>query len=319
MKTAVVKGFDYLRDKFSFSKAEQFAKCPRRAFYKYVQKLKLPAELVWRHILGGRAIHGGMETACYAKLRGETLTAGQQLDAAVAVYADEAKKEGLGADAAPIDEFSKEHKRQLEVYEASGERARLCPLPGSVEAPFEMTLALEGQPSVVFEGYTDFVNVEEDGTRRAIDVKSTQRAIAPAVVQEHLQLTLEAIGSEAPEAGIINFVAGARQRPTCKVSAPVKITQKRIGFVLKWLADTIGAFRRALTSGDFPQCSPTATWCNPRFCEFWSVCRGAGDDVSKYVSVSELKPVGFAPPAEWRQSQAGRIEAARAAAEENET
>lgn len=307
----VTQWFDWLRDKFSISKLECFAKCPRRAFYKYVKKLKLPSEMSWRALLTGRAIHGGMETDAYAKLRGAPLTVEQVLDAAVAVFEDERKKEQVREADAPVDVFVEEHARQLVIFEKTGERARILPVPGSVEAAFEIHLKPAEGPVAVLEGYTDLVSWKDEREREktVVDFKSSARAVTDAEVAEHTQLSLEAIGAEATAAKIVNFTAGKRQRPTCRVTKEVPQTQEKTERTLKWVADAIAEFRAALKSGDFPKCSRGAFWCGPRMCEYYAECYPQKvDGIERFVTVELLRPVGALPPATWRQSLAGKIE-----------
>lgn len=300
-------GGDVLKTKFSFSKLSSFAKCPMYFFLKYVQKLRLPVERAMHALLAGRAIHSGMETDAYAKLRGESLSTGQLLDAAVAAYEHEANKDQ--AKDADVDKFVADHRVQLEKFEKSGIRESIVPAPGMVEAGFEIDLEIPGGPPATIEGYTDVVGVNlENGTLENIDYKSGAKPVLHA--DNHIQLALEAVGAQAKTAKIVSFVSGGRQKPTCKVTPPVEITKEKAKGVLAWATTRVHEIRQAIQAGVFPKCAPECYWCSAKQCEYYRVCFPDATDPS-VVRVKALRPAGSLPPADWRRSFAGEAEARR--------
>jgi hypothetical protein len=305
---------NYLFDKFSFSKLSTFSKCPRRAFYRYVMRKKEPPNVA---LLFGRAVHNGQETDNYEKLKGRVLPVKQVLEAATESYGEEARDAGLPVD---VDDFVGAHGRQLEVFEASGERAKIRPIPGTVEAAFEISLLVgdgEGpKTKAIIEGFTDVVS-ESDSGRVAVDYKTTSRPISTRDAEANIQLGLEAIGAQAAAAQIVSFVKPGKQKATAKVTAPIVTTQKRWEKVLAFLADTIHSFRKCLKSGDFPRCDPSCHWCSPEACEFYSLCfpdKVVG--LERWIQITDLKPAGTLPPADWRMSKAGLKEAQSGKTEE---
>ncbi len=301
---------DWLRDYFSHSKLAAFGRCPTYAMLRYVQRLKLPSERALYPLLVGRAVHGGQETDAYAKLRGEALSVSQVLDAAVAEFEAEREKEELAPKDAPVDPFATEHKTQLEIFEKSGERARIQPMPGSIEAPYKVHLKLPGQEPAILEGYTDLVSVTDAGDRETVEIKSGARAKTEKEAEESHQLALEALGAEARYTKIVNFVAGKRQKPTTRVTKPVEATIERVEKALQWVANTVTAFRAALKSGVWPRCAPGVWWCSAKTCEYYGTCYPRTDKLTP-VKVVKIEPVGSLPPADWRHSLAGKAEAAR--------
>jgi hypothetical protein len=304
---------NWLVDKFSFSKVACFSKCPRKFFYRYVMRKK---EACSPWLLFGRGAHGGQEADNLAKLRGERMSVPQVLEAAVAEFEEEVDKEGTGKDLK--DAFVEEHRRQLEVFEESGERAKIVPVPGTVEGTFQIDLMVgsgEG-PKVPaqIEGFTDVITQEYPGApRRLVDYKTAGRPTSEKEAAEHLQLGLEAIGGEAEEAQVVTFVKGGKQRPTTKVSKAYKVGQSRWERILQWFADGIYGIRRAVRSGDFPKCDPACHWCSPEVCDFYKLCYPQKQpDLHKWVEVGEIRPSGTLPPAEWRMSLAARKEAEKA-------
>jgi hypothetical protein len=307
-----VKVTNYLTDKFSFSKVACFSRCPRKFFYKYVMRMK---ENTSPWLLFGRGAHGGQEVDNYAKLRGERLSVEQVLEAAVAEFEEETEKENTGRELK--DAFAEEHARQLEIFEDSGERAKIVPVAGTVEGAFQLELMVgDGDgpkaPALV-EGYTDVVSqAGEDEPRVMIDYKSAGRPVSEREAAEHLQLGLEALGGQAEAAQIVSFVKGGKQKPTTKVSKAHPVTQSRIQKILAWLADGIHGIRRGVKSGDFPKCDPACHWCSAQACDFYGLCYPEKQpDLHKWVELGEIRPSGSLPPAEWRMSRAGRMEAER--------
>lgn len=307
---------NWLIDKFSFSKVACFSKCPRKFFYRYVMRKK---ESTSPWLLFGRAAHGGQETDNLAKLRGERLSVDQVLESAVAEFEEETEKTGTGADLK--DAFAVEHGRQLEVFEETGARARIVPVPGTVEGGFQVELMVgdgEGPkaPALV-EGFTDVVSQETpESPRILVDYKSAGRPTSEREAAGHLQLGFEAIGGEAEASQVVTFVKGGKQKPTTKVSKAYDVTQSRWERILAWFADGIWGIRRAVKSGDFPKCDPSCHWCSPEACDFYGYCYPEKQpDLHKWVEVGTIRPSGSLPPAEWRQSLAARKEAERLANE----
>jgi len=308
-----MKVSNWLVDKFSFSKVGCFSKCPRMFFYRYVMRMK---SLATPWLLFGRGAHGGQETDNLAKLRGEHLSVAQVLESAVAEFEGEVEKEGVGKELK--DAFVEEHARQLEVFEESGERAKIVPVPGSVEGTFQIELLVgngEGPKApALIEGFTDVISQESPtAPRRLIDYKSAGRPTSEKEVAKHLQLGLEAVGGQAELAQVVTFVKAGKQKPTTKVSGAYPVNQARWEKVLAWLAHGIWGIRRAIKSGDFPRCDSGAHYCSAEACEFYSqFCYpDKQPDLHKFVEVGDIRPVGTLPPQEWRMSLAARKEAER--------
>ena len=309
MRTEV--GPNWLEDKHSITKCKTAAQCLRKFFYRYVCKIKEAPSVA---LLTGRAVHNGQEVDNYAKLRAERLGVTEVLDAAVAAL--EAEK---GETDVSVDAFVAEHSRQLQVFEASGERAKVNPVPGSVEAAFALQIKVgdpdHGLKPATVEGFVDVVSQDpETGERTVIDYKSAMKPASLRDVEEHLQLALEATGAEAQSAKIVSFVKQGKQKPTTKVSPKVVNTQERFEGVLRFLADTIHAVRRAIKTGDFPKCDPAAHYCKRGFCEYFDRCYPKKEtDLHKWIQVEKISPVGTLPVPEWRESAAGKKERERSA------
>jgi CRISPR/Cas system-associated exonuclease Cas4 (RecB family) len=308
---------DWLADKFSWSKLNTFAMCPRMAWYRYVLKRKMPPTLA---ILFGRGVHGGQEVDCYAKLRGEKLSTDQVLDAAVAEFEEDPSRLELDAS---VDDFAREHRTQLEKFEKSGERAKVVPVPGTVEAAFQLELDVldsngETRTPALVEGYVDVISEGEEG-RAAVNYKAAQKPLSQAEANKHLQLTLEMIGAGVEHGRVASFIREGKQKAGSKVTR-TSMGEEKKAKLLQFMADTIAAFRAALKTGDFPKCSPTAHYCSPEGCEFYRLCYpDKVEETTRFVQVTKILPAGSLPAAEWRESKAGRAERMKLEQQKKET
>lgn len=298
---------DYLSEKFSFSKANTFSLCPRKSFHRYVMREREPAGPA---LLFGRGVHEGVEEDNRAKLRGEELPLESIVEAGVEAFKAEASKEGIKGD---VDGFAREFDRQVEVYQEAGIRRQIHPAPDSIEAAFRIEAKVgdveHGFAPVLIEGYCDVVSVDEKtGERRLIDYKSAARPTSQKEAENHLQLAVEATGAQAEAAQIVTMVKMGKQKPTTKITAPVRNTKDRFDKAMMFLAENIHGFRRALITGDFPKCAPTSFWCNyGKSCAYGRACfPDTITDLPDFVQVQKIVPVGALPEEDWRMSAAGR-------------
>lgn len=293
-------GLDWLSQVFSFSKLSTFARCPELFYRKYVLKRREPTSLA---LLFGRGVHGSMETDNLAKLRGEKLSLAAVLEAGVEEFRGEAEDNDMKVD---VDEFAREHERQLAVFDETGQRAAIRPVPGTVEAGFQIALQVydgEKRPpaSVLMEGYSDVVSESRDG-KVAIDFKTAGRPANAREVAGNLQLALTAIGAEVPTAGIVSFVKEGKQKATVKTRV-APMDQAARDRVLIWVGTTITSIRQALRTGTFPRCAPQDGKCVQ--CAFRQNCWPAAP-TPEMVRLVSLSPVGTMPAAEWRESRAAK-------------
>lgn len=283
----------FATEEYSFSKLASFSKCPFKYFLRYVlgRREHVPAQVV------GRAIHIGQEVDNNAKVEGKHLHVGAVLEAAVEGLRVESQKEDL---AIAIDPFVKEHERQLQIYEESGNRGLIRPVKGSIEAPFRIMLEVAAVPAEIL-GFVDVVSEDpERGQRTIVDYKSGVKAVSQYDVDGSMQFQLYALGAPADQAQVVNFVRAGRQKPTTKVTKPTLATEKRQTKLLVWLGETIKSIRRCVRTGDWPHCDPGAFYCGG--CDFYQTCYGVErQEVDKTIKVLEVKGVGTVPQPEWRK------------------
>lgn len=294
----------FLKDKFSLSKLKVFAQCPRKAYYRYIERLK---EVPSPALLAGRAVHAGQEFDNLRILRMARPSLADVLDVAVAELEVEAKKAEVEVG---LDVFVAGHSRQLAIYEKSGERAKIVPRVGSVEAAFQLEIKV-GEPEkdmepALLEGFVDVVSEEDGGV--VVDYKSVGRPVSAAVAGDHMQLALEALGSNVTKGKIVSFVAEGKQHATTKIArtdVSKSLTDKLLGF----LASSIYSFRRSLRTGDWPRCDPASFYCSKAACTFYDRCYPAKNlELTKYIQVGRILVVGKVPAQSWRQSAVAKRE-----------
>jgi CRISPR/Cas system-associated exonuclease Cas4 (RecB family) len=290
------------KEMFSFSKLNTFSCCPRKYWYRYILgRRESSAAQIY-----GRAVHFGQEVDCYNKLEGRRLPRATILDAAVDKLKEEADKERVRPD---TDTFVKEHERQLEVFEESGERDRINPVAGTVEAPFEMRVSVgnpetgEKEAEATIQGFVDVVSQNpRTGEKTIVDYKTAVKPVYPKMADDNLQFGLYILGAPADSLKVVNFVKSGKQKPTTKVTRPTVMSEPRRTKLMTWLSDTIKSVRRAIRTGDWPRCSPTCHWCSPNACDFHGLCYPDKDtDLPKLIQIEEIRPVGTVERPAWRK------------------
>jgi len=291
---------ELLTDSFSFSKLSCASKCLRKFWYRYVLGKRENAT----YMLYGRAVHRGQETDNEAKLQGRVLRIAEVLDSAVEALRTESEREAVKVD---LDPFAAEHRRQLELFEASGERAKIVPVPGTVEAAFGIDLEVAGGPEepkipCKLTGFVDVVSQRApDQPKEVIDYKTGIKPVYQADANANLQFALYSMAAEAAGCRAISFVKGGKQKATVKTTRLSPLTPTLKEKLLTWIADNVHAIRRCVKSGDFPKCDPGCFWCGPTSCDFYQLCYGPNPELSKTIQVTGLKPVGTMEQPEWRK------------------
>jgi len=300
LKIEAEKSSNYLRDNFSISKLLRFSKCPRMFYWIDVMKRRPPT--VPEYLITGRAVHAGQEHDNLSRIEGERPPMKEVLDAAVTVYEEEGGR--------VVDLFRIDHDQQLSAYWKTGERDRLQPVPGTVEAPFEVKLEVKGAPSDVQAGpavVSGFVDVlaSVSGTEAdqiILDYKATGRALSQSDGDDSLQLSLYMMASLTQWARFVNFISYKKQKPTAKVLPATRMSRAREEQLLEFLSETIGSIRKNLVTGDFPRCSPECWWCSPAACDFYDQCYPVKRPyLPQLVTIESISPPGTVPMPEWRK------------------
>ena len=306
---------------FSFSKLNTYAKCPQRAKFRYVDGRKESG----LHLARGRAAHAGQEIDNRAKLRGENLPVGAILEAAVEVLRTELEQEPELQDrpaskGREIDTFKDNHSVHLDVFEDMGERARILPLPGTIESTFEMDWNVEGKPALI-QGFVDLLSeytpvltgdpapplaggspsgepqqepamprlAMPEGLGRTgpgrpvvVDYKTVKRPVSVRDAEKSLQFELYRLAAGAGSVRVVSFVEAGRQRATTKVvETPPRPVGEAAGPAAQRLMNWM-----AKTISSFRRSLETGDWprCSPE--SYWcsaSACGFFGECYPKRV------------------------------------
>jgi hypothetical protein len=293
----VKKSENMLRDKFSHSKLTLFSKCPRKAFYHYVAKIKTPSP---EYFKAGRAVHEGQEWDNLERIKGNRPKMDDVIGVAVARYE---REKGVEPKRFLID-----HQKQMTAYWKSGARDSLHPREGTVESCFNLLVNVSADPDsepaepARIEGFIDVIMDKEDlDTGIVTDYKTVTRPVYDKEADSSVQNSLYMLGSEVSAAMNISFIKEGRQHANCKLTKIARMTDAKMQYLLTVLADTIGSFRKNLKSGDWPKCFPGCYWCGPNDCDYYGMCYPAKNpQLNRFIQVTKILPTGTVPVPEWK-------------------
>lgn len=100
-----------------------------------------------------------------------------------------------------------------------------------------------------------------------IDFKTKQKSFSQADVNNALQLTMYSYVEQVPTVRFDQFLR--LKIPTFK-----RIQSTRAASDYQWLKQIVVGVAKAIHAGSFPPCDPAAWACSPKWCGYWSLCRG---------------------------------------------
>jgi hypothetical protein len=316
---------DFLGDTFSYSKLSCIAQCPKKAFWNYVVRDRGPNTSFF---LYGHAVHQGQEWDNLQRLAGTVTTPEQVVDYAVTAYETELKDSPDIIGETSIDGFAAEHETHIDKLWSSGIRSSIFPVPDSIEAPWEIDIAVDADPaksmprSAKLEGFVDAKMevepgspadpggtkdlTEQTGRGKIItveDYKTGGRAISDADLETDLQGVLYSLAAHTDKFQYISFIKrGARTKPNAKITKIVPVTQSKINHLLQFISKTIINWRAALKTGDFPTCNPREWYCLS--CQHRQKCYpDKQPDLHKFISIKDVRPVGTPGLRDWRKDK----------------
>jgi len=133
----------------------------------------------------------------------------------------------------------------------------------------KVSLSVPGVPIPVI-GYIDIITV--DGV--PCDFKTASRAWYASKADEELQPTfylaaLAQMGEPVPDGKFRYYIFTKAKSPKAQI-----LETKRSAGQMLWLFELIRQTWQAIEAGVFP--SNPCTWkCNPKYCDYWNMCRGA--------------------------------------------
>jgi len=133
----------------------------------------------------------------------------------------------------------------------------------------KVSLSVPGVPIPVI-GYIDIITA--DGVPS--DFKTASRAWYKSKADEELQPTfylaaLAQMGEPVPDGKFRYYIFTKAKSP----KAQILETSRTAGEML-WLFELIRQTWQAIEAGVFPS-NPTTWKCNPKYCDYWNMCRGA--------------------------------------------
>jgi CRISPR/Cas system-associated exonuclease Cas4 (RecB family) len=149
----------------SYSKLSYFASCPRKFYYKYIEKIPLPSGL---SLLSGKAIHRGSKEAYIDMIAGNSTNSSRVVEQTVALFDDEFNKASNSAGGV-IEEENGDVKKERDIVAVSQKLyyndciSKKHPLSAEKEFKFTFNDGLD----VI--GYIDMVD-KEDGI---VELKTT--------------------------------------------------------------------------------------------------------------------------------------------------
>lgn len=148
-----------------------------------------------------------------------------------------------------------------------------------IEKKIEVEIA--GYP---FLGFIDAIDYTEK--EMVIDWKVTKSAKTQSNADTSLQLSTYAIATGIRNVGFCSLVKPRANAKNWKPSVQL-VTSTRVDHQLKWAEEVIAGVAEGIGRKAFPPCSPSAFLCNEKYCDFWFLCRGKGQQQYN-VEMSEI-------------------------------
>jgi len=134
-----------------------------------------------------------------------------------------------------------------------------------------------------------------DDDRKVTDFKFSRKMKSSRDALGSLQLSMYAVGMEIPRTSFITFKFPDLTKKTPWRPAIKEVVAKKNPGDLSWTEDVVAAFARSIirdskegTEEAFGVCDPASWKCSPKFCDYWSMCRGKYDQ-----KVSDVEQPGW--------------------------
>lgn len=276
-------------EKYSYSKMHTFLQCPQKAYQRYILGKKEPKSAA---MVLGDCVHKVHEEDNIQKVEKGV---GLPDESLIELLREEFREQKVGKP----DPLLEQHREQLKVY--APDRDKLMPVTGSIEGQWEVQVQLPEQEPAVVWGFVDLMAYEDSGEKVTWDYKNVKRAFTDKEAEKSVQLELYRIGSGTELAGLIQFVGGARQRPTTRITK-VRGTPESREKTLRVVASAIEGWRAAVRTGVWPKCAPEQYYCAPGVCGFYGTCYPR-ESKTPAIAVGKVSLVGSLPPADWRKDK----------------
>jgi RecB family exonuclease len=248
----------------SYSSVSLFQACPRAWFYRYVEKLRVPASPA---LVMGSAFHATIEHILRAKVTGEVVDP----TSTWAVEWQRVQEQEIAWNGDLPEALAADGARMITSPASLALLASLSPLieNGAPVIEKRIELRVPGVPIPVI-GFIDFIGT--DGTPG--DFKTAARAwpADKAAKEDQATVYLAALNQAGytlnPDRRFTHYVWTKGKAPKVETFTTTRTVGQMFGLMsnIKTIWDSIQA-------GLFP--TNTTTWkCSPRFCDAWPVCQG---------------------------------------------
>lgn len=252
-----------------------YRKCPRQFEFAYVLEMKKPPAVA---MLKGTSIHKGAEVVHKHTIANGTLLS---MDAAVAAVSDRWEKE-----VSSVEDWDDGDGNLIPVGVAkdatiSNFRAyyvQAVPLikPVAAEKAFAQKIG-----TVPIRGVIDLIDaipgehgLEDDPDQPApkievvADLKTTKMRWAQQKLDYDVQMTIYAFVENTSQIRVDLLLDAKKGATYC----PMRTTRSRKekALMVEDLEQTVDLIKK----GIFPRCDPTSWACTPKFCGYYSICRG---------------------------------------------
>jgi len=255
--------FTLPRDHISVTQVEMYLRCARQYEFRYPEGIKVAPAIAMAE---GGNYHDVLAENNTEKAKSGTDLSLKWLMGVFLARLDGRTKEVEDWEGETVDSLMTRAEPLLGAYLA-GPGMRIWPVKGGVER--ELKFKINGIP---FLGYVD-VETGEAGPGTAIkkaviDYKVTGRAKGQSDVDSSLQLSAYAMGTKKKHVGFCSLIKSKAARTDMKLSTRTKRD-------LVWFGKVVEAVATLISAGSFAPCDPTSWCCDPRYCGYYSMCRGA--------------------------------------------
>ena len=232
-------------------------KCPAQYEKRYVEGIKTPPGIA---LIEGSSGHDALEFQnAFQILRGRPMPLKKVLDRYGDVLAMKSKE-------VPADEWRRNGENKDTVYHRgvpllTSYMQQIAPKvkPSSAEQHFKMKV--KGVP---FQGFIDLG--EDEALWDYKFCSPTTFTKLKHGIGADLQLTAYSMGAKVRRVGLIPLIKG---RGEVHMLGSVRTKRDYLGF-----EDVVVRAAKAISAGSFTLCLPDAWYCSPKWCGYWSRCRG---------------------------------------------
>lgn len=278
------------REYMSVSQINMYLRCPRQYEFRYIKGDTNPPGIA---MVMGSALHHAVE-----KTHQQTIDTGRPLpqEATVAEFSDkwDAMHTDMELVADPDDRDADINTKDMGVKLVKNYYQNTLPTIRPIEVEKKVEYLVEGVPML---GYIDLIDTapevpdgvppctcenaaEKSACQRSLlcnmqsnatvvaDTKVVKRKKSQKDIDNDLQLTGYALATGTNRVRFDCLVKSNRNPTVVQIGA----TRTKDDF--RWYGEVVKGVADGITKGSFPTCPPDSWCCSPKWCGYWSKCRG---------------------------------------------